>query len=233
MYNGTPAPVLTTDRNTDYFEILAGVLQSDTLAPFLFVIVLDYTMRQAIDEKEEKLGFKLDQRRSRQQHPTVITDTDFSDDIALITEDMNQARELLTGVEIESGKIELHVNAKNTEIMHCNQVNLVPVLSKDGSTIKTADNFKYLCAWIRSSGKDFLIRKVLAWLACRLFLATVELVLLYDSKTWNIDKTLCKRLGGCYTKMFRMLMNIPWKQKLTIQQLYGTLPTVSSKVEVA
>ena len=247
MYDGTRARVLTPDGNTDYFEILAGVLQGDTLAPFLFAIVLDYAMRQAIHGKEEELGFKLDRRRSRRHPPTVVTDTDFADDIALITEEINQAQELLTRVEVESGKIGLHLNAKKTEIMHYNQIDPCPVLAKDGSTIKTVENFKYLGAWMHSSRKDFAVRKALAWSAChkllkvwksdlnrkikeRLFLATVESVLLYGSETWTIDKTFCKRLDGCYTRMLRMAMNISWKQKLTNKQLYQTLPPVSTKV---
>ena len=80
-------------------------------------------MRQAIAENEEEMSFKLDRRSSRRQHSTVITDTDFADDIALITEDMNQAQELLTRVNIESGKIGLNLNAKKTEITHYNQIN--------------------------------------------------------------------------------------------------------------
>ena len=60
MYNGTQTHVLTPDRHADYFEILVGILKGDTRASFLSVIVLDYAMRQAIDGKEEKLGFKLD-----------------------------------------------------------------------------------------------------------------------------------------------------------------------------
>ena len=60
MYNGTSARILTPDGNTDYFEILAGVLQGDTLSAFLFAIVIDYTMRKANDTKKGKLGFRLD-----------------------------------------------------------------------------------------------------------------------------------------------------------------------------
>ena len=95
----------------------------------------------------------------------------------------------------------LRLNAKKSEIMHYNQVNMAPILAKDSSTIKTVDNFKYLGAWMHSSGKDFLVRKALALSACHklrkmwkpnvsreikkcLFLATVELVLLCSS----IDK---------------------------------------------
>ena len=39
LYKDTMAQVLTPDGDTEFFEILAGVLQGDTLAPFLFIIV--------------------------------------------------------------------------------------------------------------------------------------------------------------------------------------------------
>ena len=43
-YNSLRAKVVSPDGDTDYFKIMAGVMQGDTLAPFLFVIVLDYTL---------------------------------------------------------------------------------------------------------------------------------------------------------------------------------------------
>ena len=39
---------------TDIFSIPAGILQGDTLAPFLFIIVIDYVMRASIDNKNRK-----------------------------------------------------------------------------------------------------------------------------------------------------------------------------------
>ena len=47
MYTNTMAKVVSPDGETDMFEIAAGVLQGDTLAPFLFIIVLDYALRKA------------------------------------------------------------------------------------------------------------------------------------------------------------------------------------------
>ena len=95
MYEDTKAKVITPDGETDLFEILAGVLQGDTLAPYLFVIVLDFAWRIAIDGREEELGFHLVKRRSRRVGPEVVTDMDFADDIALLSEEIEQAQELL------------------------------------------------------------------------------------------------------------------------------------------
>ena len=50
LYTGTKAKVVTPDGQTEHFDILAGVLQRDTLAPYLFVIVIDYCMSQAIGD---------------------------------------------------------------------------------------------------------------------------------------------------------------------------------------
>ena len=48
MYQGTVAKVLSPDGETESFSILSGVLQGDNLAPYLFIIVLDYALRRAI-----------------------------------------------------------------------------------------------------------------------------------------------------------------------------------------
>eukprot|EP00111_Clytia_hemisphaerica_P007051 TCONS_00020441-protein len=42
LYKDTRAKVVSTDGETEYFNIVAGVLQGDTLAPYLFIIILDY-----------------------------------------------------------------------------------------------------------------------------------------------------------------------------------------------
>ena len=44
--------------DTEYFDIVAGVLQGNTLAPYLFIICLDYVLRISIDIIREN-GFEL------------------------------------------------------------------------------------------------------------------------------------------------------------------------------
>ena len=58
LYRNTKVKVCSSDGDTDYFNIVAGVLQGDTLAPYLFIICLDYVLRTSIDKIKEN-GFKL------------------------------------------------------------------------------------------------------------------------------------------------------------------------------
>ena len=89
IYENTKANVIIPDGETNFLEVKAGVLQDDTLAPYLFAIVLDYVMRETYRGRKEELGFKLQKRKSS-RHPTItITNLDFADDIALILEEMD------------------------------------------------------------------------------------------------------------------------------------------------
>ena len=63
LYENTRARVITPEGETEFFQIIAGVLQGDTLAPYLFAIVLDYVMRKTYQGREEDLGIHLQNDR--------------------------------------------------------------------------------------------------------------------------------------------------------------------------
>ena len=134
-------------------------------------------------------------------HPTVLTDLDFADDIALLSNTVSQARELLLRVECK--KVGLHLNTENTKVMAFNTPESIVLKTADGLTLQVEKDFKYFCSWINSSEKDIKVRKTLAWNALhsmhviwkskinlplkrRLFLATVESVLIYGSESWTL-----------------------------------------------
>ena len=58
LYRNTKVKVRSPDGDTEYFDIVAGVLQGDTLAPCLFIICVDYVRRTLIDKIREN-GFEL------------------------------------------------------------------------------------------------------------------------------------------------------------------------------
>ena len=69
----------------ELFNIVTGGLQGDTLAPLLFIIPLDYVMRQAIQRNEE-LGFEITLLKNRRVPPAILTDLSFADNVALNSE---------------------------------------------------------------------------------------------------------------------------------------------------
>ena len=72
LYKNTKVKVRSPDGDTDYFDIVEGVLQGDTLASYLFIICLDYELRTSIDLMKKNC-FKLAEERSRRHTAQLQT----------------------------------------------------------------------------------------------------------------------------------------------------------------
>ena len=81
QYKNMKVKVHTPDGDTDYFDIVTGVLQGDTLAPYCFIISLDYVLRTSIDIMKDN-SFKLAKERGRRYPTQTITDVDYANDSA-------------------------------------------------------------------------------------------------------------------------------------------------------
>ena len=113
LYTDTISSILTSDGETEPFCILSGIQQGDTLAPFLFIIVVDYVLRMSVDKIHTK-GYELKPRQSS-RHPAVhLTNADFADDIALISQSLANAQSLLRSLEA-SNCVGLYLNETKTE----------------------------------------------------------------------------------------------------------------------
>ena len=107
LYKNTKVKVHSPDGDIEYFDIVAGILQGDTLAPYLFIICLDYVLRTLIDKIREN-GFKLTKKRSRRYPAKTITDADYADDIVILANTPNQAETLLHSLERAAAGIGLY-----------------------------------------------------------------------------------------------------------------------------
>ena len=147
--------VRSPDGDTDYFDIVPGVLQGDTLASYLFIICLDYTLRMSIDKMKEN-GFKLTKERSRMYPAQTITDTDYAYDLLLLANTPAQAETLLHSLERTAASIGLHVNAHKTEYMRFKQRGNISTLN--GSSLKLVNKFTYLGSSVSSTETDINTR---------------------------------------------------------------------------
>ena len=234
--------VRSPDGDTDYFDIVAGVLQGDTLAPYLFIICLDYVLRTSINNIREN-GFELTKKRNRRYPAKTI---DYADDIALLANTPNQAETLLHSLERAAAGIGFHVNAHKTEFMCFNQKGDISTL--DGTSLKLVDKFTYLGSSVSSTEKDIDTRLMKAWTAIdrlsiiwksnltdkmkrSFFQDAVVSILLYGCTTWMLTKRLEKKLDGNYTRMLRAILNKSWQQHPTRHQLYGHLPPITKTIQ--
>ena len=140
---------------TDYFDIVAGVLQGDTLHPYLLIICLDYELRMSIDIMKDN-SFKLAKKKSRRYTTQTITDTDYAVDIALLANTPAQAETLLHSLERAAAGRGLHVNADKTEYVCFNQRGDISTLN--GSSLKLVNKFTYLGSSISSTKTDISMR---------------------------------------------------------------------------
>ena len=246
IYEQTMARVTSPDGDTVLFKILAGIMQGDTLAPYLFIIVLDFALRTALDGKED-LGFTLRTRRSRRHPAITLSDLGYADDLAALADCVADAQTILAEIEKAAAQVGLYINTKKTNCMSFNQDNVVDVVGSDGEVVKSVDDYKYLGAWISSSKKDFNTRRARAWdIAHKLkplwtsnmprktkvgvLTAAVESVLMYGSESWTLTKALTNRLDGLYTRLLRFALNVDWSDHVTNVVLYAGLPKLSNKL---
>ena len=128
LYKNTRAKVCSQDGDTDFFDILAEIHQGDMLAPFIFIICLDYVQRTSVD-KIKHLVLTLTKARSRRHPAVTITDPDYANDLALMADTIADVQTLLHSLETGSGDIGLYVNAKKTEYMSYNQIGMMHKIS--------------------------------------------------------------------------------------------------------
>jgi hypothetical protein len=94
LYDSTKlkAFVAAPDFNTEFFPFVTGTMQGDTLAPYLFILVLDRVLDAAFHELSQvdpEYGILLKKQDGTRSRPTAaevrLSDLDFADDIALLT----------------------------------------------------------------------------------------------------------------------------------------------------
>ena len=223
LYKNTKVNVWSLDGDIDYIDIVAGVLQGDTLAPYLLIICLDYVLRMFIDKMKDN-GFKRTKERSRRYLAQTITDMDYADDTALLANIPAQAETLLHRLKWAAAGIKLHVISNKMEYMCFNQRGDISTLN--GSLLKLVDKFTYLGSSVSSTETDINSWLANAWTAIdrlsviwksdltdkikrSFFQAMVMSILLYGCTTWTLTKHMEKKLHSNYIRILQAILKSP------------------------
>lgn len=236
------------------FEPNCGVLQGDTLAPYLFILVVDCVMAMTVD-KLKRHGLVI--RRAHRKHgdrgyrpPVLITDLIYADDIVLFSRNQTNLQILFTALQREAKKVGLYCNAKKTQCINfgppCPNITLL-----DGTPIAFVEQYKYLGAWTNvNSNIDHRIKASRAAMAmltrifgnCRQrtqenwWNTFVRPVLIYGLEAVRLTK---KHISKINKEMHSQLRRIkrkfwqPGRRLVSNARLRGRIPSLAKMLSTA
>ena len=148
IFKNTQAFVRSPDGDTEFFNIIAGVLQGDTLAP------------RNLDQNKN-LGFTLRKQLSRRYLAEMLTDADFADDLALLSDKLGNAEKLLKILETAAASVGLYMNTTKTKFIAVNTEGTIT--AQNGCDLEQMNDFNYLGSKIISLENDIQMRIGSAW----------------------------------------------------------------------
>ena len=214
------------------------MLQEDTLAPYLFIICLDYVLRTSIDLMKEN-NFSLAKTRSRRDPSQKISYVDYVDDIALLANAPAQVESLLNSLKQTAGGIDLYVNADKIESICFNQRWDISTLN--GCSLKLVDKFTYPGSNVASTENDINTLLAKAWATIdrlsviwksnlsdtiirNFFPAAVVSILLNGCTTLSLTKCMEEKPDGNCPRILRAILNKSWGRRPTKSSCTATYP---------
>ena len=117
LYEDATCQVIHESKLTELFNVQTGVRQGCLLSPTIFLIVVDWVMKQSTAGKKGIQWTFIKQ----------LEDLDFADDISLLSHKQQDAQEKLRRVAEEAGKTGLQINIRKTEAMRINNKQADPL----------------------------------------------------------------------------------------------------------
>ena len=227
IYQNATASVRLGDVQTNKFPIQRGVRQGDTISPKLFITLLEHICKKTnLNEKGVNVnGERLGHLR-------------FADDIVLLCDRLDEARELLNRLYLSSLEVGLKINMSKTQIM----TNLVPSenISIAGEAINQTNSYKYLgheicigrdnqtieldrrlrLAWVAFGKLNYVFKSSLpVCLKRKTFNQCVLPVLTYGAETLTLTKRTVHKIRVAQRAMERVMLGISLRDKVTNQEI--------------
>ena len=158
IYCNTMHCVRIGSKTSDWFSVSSGVRQGDPVAPFLFVVALDFVMRHAI--QDQTTGLAISSTKN-------ICDLIYADDIALVSDTFTNLQPMISSLDENGRKLGLFISKSKTKCLRNDKpvphLDLPPKI--DNEELDEVGDFIYLGSSIPAdgfSGKEIRRRIALA-----------------------------------------------------------------------
>ena len=223
---------LDQNKLTDWFEIKTGVRQGCILSPILFLITIDWVMRQTTKDRRKGINWGLFQQ--------LLEDLDFADDLALLSSNHGHMQEKTDRLVFIAKKVGLFINTGKTEIITINSTTQRQ-LEIDGEEIKKVEKFTYLGSVLSSdNGTKCDIESRLSkarfafsqlstiWRSnkyslktkLRLYNSNVKSVMLYGSECWRVVQSEMNKVSAFHNTCLRRICKIFWPNRISNEDLF-------------
>ena len=120
-YEGMSCKVVHGQQLSESFQVQTGVRQGCLLSPFLFLLAIDWIMKETTSQGRNGIRWTL------MGPNTQLDDLDFADDLALLSS-TRQQMQVKTNIRAEkSAQIGQHVNTVKTKVMRVNNQSQEPI----------------------------------------------------------------------------------------------------------
>ena len=143
--------IVNGNTRTDWFSVKSGVRQGCILSPILFLVVIDWVMRQTTSDRPRGIQWTLFSQ---------IEDLDFADDLAVLSSTHRRLQEKTDRLVDFSKSTGLVVNSKKTEVMALSEPPHEPI-TISGEPLRNVEDFTYLGSVVSTDNaaqKDILAR---------------------------------------------------------------------------
>jgi hypothetical protein len=200
-YNNMQCRIIHEGKLTESFDVKTGVKQGCLLSPFLFLLAIDYIMRESTEGKRNVIQWTMWQQ---------LEDLNFADDIALISSTQQQMQEKTSILAETLIKLGLRPNESKTKVMKINVKRKQPIKIKD-TNLEEVEEFTHLGSIVNIEGgidadvknrinkarvifnilgKEWSAKNISRGTKMKIFNSNVKSVLVYGAETWRTTKAM-------------------------------------------
>ena len=230
-YEGMSCRVVHEGQLTDSFGVKTGVRQGCLLSPFLFLLVIDWIMKNSTADRKNGIQWTLFDQ---------LEDLDFADDLALLSQNHQQMQDKTTELVATSSQAGLKIHEGKTKIFKINTACDDPVKIGENE-LEEVKAFTYLGSIIdKQGGTDADVRARIGkaraaylqlknlWCSkvvsnhtkIRIFNSNVKPVLMYGAETWRTTTSIIQKVQTFINGCLRRILQIRWPHTISNADLW-------------